>query len=302
MRPEYHHIRTEKMTLHIQSRYVAQPEPRIQVPPTPGEDTCRRVPEQVQLMQHSPYELGNGIHVDLQSGEYSIPSVLLGLIKDLTRPIPPGLKVKLLSPKATWPQWALLAQQDMIFLLPMMFSYPPRGRVLIPTGLAMAIREGWYGKPDCRSGLAWKAELGVKAGWIDKDNRGHAHVVLKNDTHRSYQVTQWEKIEQLLLQPYCNGAVEQVETVGETARGDPDFSSTGSRALEHAYEKSTPPQTDKDAIENLRVLRIEACRAGHIICVQGERAWEDMTNGFNASVSEVFILSSPVVNQFQLLH
>ena len=54
-------------------------------------------------MQHSPYDFGNGIHVDLQSCEYSIQSALLGLIKDLIRPTPPGLKVKLLSPKATLP-------------------------------------------------------------------------------------------------------------------------------------------------------------------------------------------------------
>ena len=48
---------------------------------------------------------------------------------------------------------------------------------------------------------------------IDNDYRGHVRVVLKSNTPSSYQVTQWDKIAQLILHPYCNGAVEQVETL-----------------------------------------------------------------------------------------
>ena len=73
----------------------------------------------------------------------------------------------------------------------------------------------------------------------------------------------------------------------------------GSRALDPASEKSTPPPTDKEAIENLRVLGIEA---GHRICLQEERVWQDMLNSFNTNFSDFFILSSPVVCQFPLLH
>ena len=61
------------------------------------------------------------------------------------------------------------------------------GRVLIPTDLA-----------------ALRAELDVKAGVIDTDYRGHIRAVLKNDTQRSYQVTQLDKNAHLVLDPYCN--------------------------------------------------------------------------------------------------
>ena len=238
---EGHDIRSEKKSLRIQTRYVAQPGPPIRVPPTSGEDTCRRVPEQVQLMQHSPYDFGNGIHVDLQSGEYSIPRALWGLIKDLTRPTPPGLKVKLLSPKVTLPfrgtagaaGYNISAANDVLI--------PPHGAVLIPTDLAMAFREGWYGKLDSRSILAWKAELDFKAGVIDSDYRGHVRVLSKNDTHGSYQVTPLDKIAQLILHHYCNGAVGQVETLEDTARGEARFSSRGSRALDPARPSLPTP-------------------------------------------------------------
>ena len=95
---------------------------------------------------------------------------------------------------------------------------PPHGRVLIPTDLAIAVPEGWYGKLDPRSPLAWKAERYIKTGMIDHDYRGHVRVGLKNDTPRSDQVTQQDKVAALILHPHCNGAVEQVETLEDTAR------------------------------------------------------------------------------------
>ena len=86
--------------------------------------------------------------MDLQSGEYSIPRSFLGLIKDLARPTPPGVEFKLLSPKAKMPfrgtagsaGYDIFAANDVVI--------PPHGRVLIPTDLALAIPEGWYGKLD----------------------------------------------------------------------------------------------------------------------------------------------------------
>ena len=191
---------------------------------------------------YSGLQFGGNLHVDSHSSEYSIPSALFGLIKDLTRPTPPSLNFKMLSLTATLPVTGTAGSAGCDILTANDVLTPPHGRVLIPTDLAMAITEGWYSKRDSRSSLAWKAELDVKAGVIDNDYRGHVRVVLKKDTPRSYQVTKRDKIAQLIMHPQCNGPVEQVETSDDMALREAGFGSTGTRALDAASEKSTPPQ------------------------------------------------------------
>ena len=57
---------------------------------------------------------------------------------------------------------------------------PARGKVLVPTGLAMAIPIGNYGRIAPRSGLAAKHMIDVGAGVIDADYRGEVKVLLFN--------------------------------------------------------------------------------------------------------------------------
>lgn len=104
---------------------------------------------------------------------------------------------------------------------------PPGGRVLVPTGLAIAVPPGTYGRIAPRSGLAWKHGLDVGAGVIDADYRGELKVLLFNLGLRSASLAAGERVAQLVLERVATPPVLEVSALEETARGAGGFGSTG---------------------------------------------------------------------------
>jgi len=108
----------------------------------------------------------------------------------------------------------------------------PGERGAVPTGLAVAIPDGWVGLVHPRSGLARRHGLTVAnaPGTIDAGYRGEVQVLLVNLGSDPVEVAAGERVAQLLLQEVGRAQVVEVEDLDETARGAGGFGSTGTTA------------------------------------------------------------------------
>ena len=107
----------------------------------------------------------------------------------------------------------------------------PGARAAIPTGLALALPEGFEGQVRPRSGFALRD--GVTAlnspGTVDSDYRGEVKVILVNHGDRAVTIARGDRIAQLVIAPVARAAWDEVESLDETARGEGGFGSTGGR-------------------------------------------------------------------------
>lgn len=106
----------------------------------------------------------------------------------------------------------------------------PFQRFLVPTGLAIAIPDGYAGFVQPRSGLAYKCGLSMPntPGLIDAHYRGELFVSVVNlDPHNDIHISKGDRIAQLVIQKVP--VVELVETaeLSSTDRGDNGFGSSG---------------------------------------------------------------------------
>ena len=102
-------------------------------------------------------------------------------------------------------------------------------RALIPTGIKMAIPEGYEVQVRPRSGLALKHGISMAnaIGTIDSDYRGEIGVILINLSKDEYVVQPQERIGQLVLNKVAQMEFEVVESLDETERGSGGFGHTG---------------------------------------------------------------------------
>lgn len=105
----------------------------------------------------------------------------------------------------------------------------PLDRVLIKTGIFLALPEGTEAQVRPRSGLAYKKGLSVlnSPGTIDADYRGEVGVILVNLSNEKVKIEPGERIAQLVLARYETIAWQEVEHLDETQRGAGGFGSTG---------------------------------------------------------------------------
>lgn len=105
----------------------------------------------------------------------------------------------------------------------------PMERRLIPTGLHIALPEGYEAQVRPRSGLALKHGLTVlnAPGTIDADYRGEIGVVLINLSQEDFTINDGERIAQLVVARYEQVEFSLVETLDETERGEGGYGHTG---------------------------------------------------------------------------
>ena len=105
----------------------------------------------------------------------------------------------------------------------------PMQRFMVPTGIKMAIPEGFEVQIRPRSGLA--AKNGITClntpGTIDSDYRGEVKVILVNLGNEPFTVNNGDRIAQLVAAPVTQGVFVQAETLSDTSRGEGGFGSTG---------------------------------------------------------------------------
>ena len=105
----------------------------------------------------------------------------------------------------------------------------PGKTVLIHTGIAMEVPEGYAGLIYARSGLATKKGLAPanKVGVVDADYRGEIMVALHNHSKETATVENGERIAQMVITPYLMADFVECDELSDTVRGEGGFGSTG---------------------------------------------------------------------------
>jgi dUTP pyrophosphatase len=105
----------------------------------------------------------------------------------------------------------------------------PGKRLLIPTGLAFAIPDGYEGQVRPRSGLALKHGISIvnTPGTVDADYRGMVQILLINLGQEPFVVEPLSRIAQIVICPVMQAELELVSSLDETARGAGGYGSTG---------------------------------------------------------------------------
>lgn len=112
----------------------------------------------------------------------------------------------------------------------------PGKRILVPTGIAIALPGGLEAQVRPRSGLALKHGITVlnSPGTIDADYRGEIGVILINLGQEPFTITRGMRIAQMLIAPVTTATFDVVEDLDQTARGAGGFGSTGLKVATHA--------------------------------------------------------------------
>lgn len=113
-------------------------------------------------------------------------------------------------------------------------------RTLVPTGIALALPEGYVALLHPRSGLAARHGLSIvnTPGTVDAGYRGEIKVLLINhDPREAIELRRGDRIAQLVIQRFERAVFVEVESLAESARGSGGYGSTGGFGLPLAHEE-----------------------------------------------------------------
>lgn len=141
------------------------------------------------------------------------------------------LKIKSLHEDAKTPHYATggSAGLDLTACNDERIELEPMERVLIPTGLSMAIPDGYVGLIFPRSSMGYKEGLTLPncVGVIDSDYRGEIMVAMVNISNQVRVITKGTRIAQLVIIPAPKMKITKAEKLDDTERGEGGFGSTG---------------------------------------------------------------------------
>ena len=104
----------------------------------------------------------------------------------------------------------------------------PHHTLVVPTGVSLAIPEGYVGLVFPRSGLASKGvTLANSVGVIDSDYRGEIQVALVNNGYETVRLNRGDRVAQIVFLPVYQFPFTIVQSLDTTARGTGGFGSTG---------------------------------------------------------------------------
>lgn len=138
--------------------------------------------------------------------------------------------IKRLDPSVELPTYAYTGDAGLDLRANEAVTIPPHERVLISTGLAIALPDGYAGFVQPRSGLALKAGLSIAntPGLIDAHYRGELKIIAVNlDAHEAIHIDRGERIAQLVIQQVPLVNLVEVDELDETDRGTGGFGSSG---------------------------------------------------------------------------
>ena len=107
----------------------------------------------------------------------------------------------------------------------------PGERRLIPTGIFIALPEGYEAQIRPRSGLALKHGITVlnSPGTIDADYRGEVGIILINHSDKAFVIEDGERVGQMVVAQYSRVEWNETDSLDETERGAGGFGSTGTK-------------------------------------------------------------------------
>ena len=144
------------------------------------------------------------------------------------------MKIKIIN-RSPYPSPAyatpLSAGVDLKAFLEAPLTLQPLQRAMVPTGLYIALPEGFEAQVRPRSGLAAKHGITVlnTPGTIDADYRGEIRVILVNLSDTPFEIVPGERIAQMVIARHERAEWEEVDVLDETSRGAGGFGSTGTR-------------------------------------------------------------------------
>ena len=105
----------------------------------------------------------------------------------------------------------------------------PGKTAMVPTGLSMALPQGFEAQIRPRSGLAAKFGVTVlnSPGTVDSDYRGEVKVILINHGPETFEINRGDRIAQMVIAPVTQGILQETDTLPDTDRGEGGFGSTG---------------------------------------------------------------------------
>ena len=141
------------------------------------------------------------------------------------------VQIQRLRDDATVPQYMTdhAAGLDLCAALDAPITLLSGDRLLVPTGLSMAIPIGYEGQVRPRSGLALKQGVTLvnSPGTIDADYRGEIGVIMINHGDNSFEIHHGDRIAQLLISPVTHAKLLVVDKLNATGRGEGGFGHTG---------------------------------------------------------------------------
>ena len=143
---------------------------------------------------------------------------------------PVNVHIKLLDPELPAPAYAKPSDAGADLRSRIDFELEPGERALVPTGVAIALPEGYVGLVHPRSGLATKNGITIvnAPGTVDSGYRGELMVTLLNtDKTKSFHVQRGDRIAQLVIQKYEHATFTVVDELEQTERGSSGFGSSG---------------------------------------------------------------------------
>ena len=140
------------------------------------------------------------------------------------------LEIRRLDKELPLPTYAHAGDAGLDLLAAEDVTLRPGARTAIPTGVAVAIPDGYAGFVHARSGRALKEGLALvnAPGLIDSGYRGEIKVIVVNlDPSSDIDVKRGDKIAQLVIQPFAQAEVAEVDELRDSSRGVGGFGSTG---------------------------------------------------------------------------
>ncbi len=137
------------------------------------------------------------------------------------------VKIKRLNEKAVMPTKAHPTDAGFDLYVSGKVTIPANGRALIPTDIAMAIPDGYYGMVVGRSGNTIKRGLVGMTGIVDAGYRNGIGIMAFNMTDTDIIIEQGERAGQIVLTPILQCDLEDTDQLTETDRGTGGYGSTG---------------------------------------------------------------------------
>lgn len=146
---------------------------------------------------------------------------------------PVTVRIKRINPRSSTPLPVYMtphsAGMDLYAELESERILQPGARMLVPTGIAIALPDGYEAQIRPRSGLALKHGITMlnAPGTIDADYRGEIGVIVINHGSEPFVIRNGERIAQMVVAPVVRAVLEEVSDLDDTVRGAGGFGHTG---------------------------------------------------------------------------
>lgn len=139
------------------------------------------------------------------------------------------IKIKKLTPEAIIPKYQTVESAGFDLHSIEEYTLKANERLLVKTGLAFALDNGYELQIRPRSGLAFKHGITVlnAPGTVDSDYRGEIMVLLINTSNEDFEIKKGDRIAQGVLKEVVQATMIEVEDLEESERGKGGFGSTG---------------------------------------------------------------------------